>query len=146
MPPPISIHIQAAPPAPPAAPPTPPPVHLHTEDRPNKVINQRPIFKWFAGRLKPLHTLPRVNSATDSDTHSHQRTGGTASTGHLHINIYIRLHCIAEGATTSIYQYTYAYISYALGKLTASVIRLRFGGTRRSLLILKRGGQFEYCT
>ena len=42
----------------------PPLMHLHTEDRPNKVINQRPIFKWFAGRLKPLHTLPQVNSPT----------------------------------------------------------------------------------
>lgn len=50
------------------------------------------------------------------------------------------LHCIAEGRTTSIYQYTYAYISYALGKLTASVIRLGFHGTRRSQLILREGG------
>lgn len=74
----------------------PPLVHLHTEDRPNKVINQWPIFKWFAGRLKPLHTLPRVNSPTccgarypfsSADT-------GTASTGHLDINTYpASLHC-----------------------------------------------------
>lgn len=30
----------------------PPLMHLHTEDRPNKVINQRPIFKWFAGEIE----------------------------------------------------------------------------------------------
>lgn len=42
----------------------PPLKHLHTEDRPNKVINQRPIFKWFAWRLKPLHAPARVNSTT----------------------------------------------------------------------------------
>lgn len=42
----------------------PPLMHLHTEDRPNKVINQRPIFKWFAGRLKPLRTPPQVNAPT----------------------------------------------------------------------------------
>lgn len=78
-----------SPPAPSPAPP-PPPAHLHTEDRPNKVINQGPIFKWFAGRLKPLHALPQVNSPTcrgarypfsSADT-------GTVSTGHPDINIY----------------------------------------------------------
>lgn len=85
-PPPLAVEPRLPPPStpkPPHAPPTPT-MHLHTEDRPNKVINQGPIFKWFAGRLKPLHTLPQVNSPTcrgarypfsSADT-------GTVSTGH----------------------------------------------------------------
>ena len=117
----------------------PPLMHLHTEDRPNKVINQRPIFKWFAGRLKPLHTPPRVNSPTCCGARYPFSSADTATTGHRDINIYIPLHCIAEGRTTPIYQYTYAYISYALGKLTASVIRLCFHDTRRSQLIPGEG-------
>lgn len=74
----------------------PPLMHLHTEDRPNKVINQRPIFKWFAGRLKPLHTLPQVNSPTCSGARYpfSSAVTGTVSTGHPDINIYpAPLHC-----------------------------------------------------
>lgn len=74
----------------------PPLMHLHTEDRPNKVINQRPIFKWFAGRLKPLHTLPQVNSPTCSGARYpfSSAVTGTVSTGHPDINIYLApLHC-----------------------------------------------------
>lgn len=76
----------------------PPLMHLHTEDRPNKVINQRPIFKWFSGRLKPLHTLPQVNSPTCSGARACEpfssAVTGTMSTGHPDINIYpAPLHC-----------------------------------------------------
>lgn len=74
----------------------PPLMYLHTEDRPNKVINQRPIFKWFAGRLKPLHTLPQVNSPTCSGARYpfSSAVTGTVSTGHPDINIYpAPLHC-----------------------------------------------------
>lgn len=120
--------------------PTPALMHLHTEDRPNKVINQRPIFKWFAGRLKPLHAPPPLNSPTCSGARYpfSSAVTGAVSTGHSDINIY-PLHRTAEGRTTSIYQYTYAYISHALGKLTASVRRRRFHGARRSQLIPSEG-------
>lgn len=103
----------------------PPLMHLHTEDRPNKVINQRPIVKWFAGRLKPLRAPPRVNSPTccgaryplsSADT-------GAAFAGHPDINIYpASLHCRGTNSL-NISVYICLYLARLGGKLTAVVIR-----------------------
>lgn len=149
-PPPPPPPLAAEPPLPPPSTPTagcPPPVHLHTEDRPNKVINQRPIFKWFAGRLKPLHALPQVNSPaccrarypfSSADT-------GTVSTGHLDINIYpASLHCRGTN-----YLYISIYICLyliCLGQTNCLGYKAGLSWHPKVTAHTERGGQFEYCT
>lgn len=125
----------------------PPLMHLHTEDRPNKVINQQPIFKWFAGRLKPLHTLPRVNSPTccgarypfsSADT-------GTASTGHLDINIYpASLHCRGTNYL-NISICTCLYL-ICLRQTNCPAYKAGLSWHPKVTAHTERGGQFEYCT
>lgn len=125
----------------------PPLMHLHTEDRPNKVINQRPIFKWFAGRLKPLHALPQVNSPTccgarypfsSADT-------GTVSTGHLDINIYpASLHCRGTNyLNISIYICLYLI---CLRQTNCLGYKAGLSWHPKVTAHTERGGQFEYCT
>lgn len=125
----------------------PPLMHLHTEDRPNKVINQQPIFKWFAGRLKPLHTLPQVNSPTccrarypfsSADT-------GTASTGHLDINIYSgSLHCRGTNyLNISIYICLYLI---CLRQTNCLGYKAGLSWHPKVTADTERGGSFEYCS
>ena len=125
----------------------PPLMHLHTEDRPNKVINQRPIFKWFAGRLKPLHTLPRVNSPTcrGADTHSHQWTQALRPPDTLDINIYpAPLHCRRMNyPNISIYICLYLI---CLRQTNCLGYKAWLSWHPKVTAHTERGGQFEYCT
>lgn len=123
----------------------PPLMHLHTEDRPNKVINQRPIFKWFAGRLKPLHTLPQVNSPTCSGARYpfSSAVTGTMSTGHPDINIYpAPLHCRGTNyLNISIYICLYLI---CLRQTNCLGYKAVLSWHPKVTPHTERGGQFEY--